>query len=121
MARCNEAVSKQFPERKLARLVGFTVSTDRRFIVIKTAALVGALAIGVATTGYAQTPSPAGQGTAQQQTGNTGPNSGSADTTRPTGTTGMNSNTSATTTNGSSTMAPKATTGSGKKTDSSVK
>jgi hypothetical protein len=92
------------------------VTTSGELMVIKISVLAGALAIGLATVSYAQTPSPAGQGTTEQQSGNTGPNSGSGASTRPTGTTGTSSgggsNMGATgSPNGSPAMAPKTITG----------
>lgn len=97
--------------------------------MIKTAALAAALAIGLATAGYAQTPSPAGQNSTEQKSDNMGPNSGSGASTRPTGTTGMNSGggSGMTTTggaNGAPAMTPKTTTGpsgSASKTESPAK
>ena len=81
--------------------------------MIKTAAIAAALVIGLATAGYAQTSSPAGESSAQKS-GNMGSSGSSA--TRPTGTTGMSSGsgsarTSAGGANGSPDMAPHTTTG----------
>jgi hypothetical protein len=98
--------------------------------VIKTATLAAALAIGLATAGYAQTPSPAGQNSTEQKTDNMGPDSGSSASTRPTGgTTGMNSGggsgmTATGGANGTPATAPKTTTGpsgSASKTESTPK
>jgi hypothetical protein len=84
--------------------------------MIRTAALAAALAIGLATAGYAQTPSPAGQNSTEQKSDNMGANSGSGAATRPTGTTGASSGGGSGMTtkggaNGDAAMAPKTTTG----------
>jgi hypothetical protein len=75
--------------------------------MIKTAALAAALAIGLATAGYAQTTGPAGQSSTEQKSGNMGPNSGTTGASSGGGS-GMTSKGGA---NGNPAMAPKTTTG----------
>lgn len=84
--------------------------------MIKTAALAAALAIGLATAGYAQNTGPAGQSSTEQKSGNMGTNSGSGAGMAPAGTTGAGSGggsgmTSKGGANGNPGMAPKTTTG----------
>jgi hypothetical protein len=66
-----------------------TGQPTKGIIMFKITALTGALIIGMASASFAQTPSPAGQGSAEQSNSSTGANSGSGSSTRPTGTTGM--------------------------------
>ena len=70
-------------------LVATRQSAKKGISMFKIAALTGALAIGMVSASYAQTPSPAGQGSAEQSNSSTGANSGSGSSARPTGTTGM--------------------------------
>jgi hypothetical protein len=97
---------------EVAALGWFSITNQEEIIMLKIAALTGALAIGLVSGAYAQTTGPAGQ----QDMNKPGMTNTNSDAVKKSGTTGMSSGGTSGMTdkggaNGTPAMAPKTTTG----------